>query len=415
MITLVIISVVGILSLSVIVVGYWLYARQNATDNVVSKYDLPYEYLNDEEALGELMDEFGYGELPPEDQASYLRAQEFYKHTPPHFHNVRGSSMTYNDMAIIREKGILGFEFGQDPCDDPRYVVQDRTEINFHNNSSPYSTCTSVLNYCLPIKGREFSDTIYFETKVFEFPNNTRNGHFLIGLVSKPYPEFRLPGYYVFSIGYESTGNLKINKPLPTPSQQHCGQHSVYNALVLPPLLQGDNVGFGYHISTGTIFITRNGNKLMDVMNGVRIDLYPAIGCFLANAQFHVNLGQAGFVWIEANVRKYGFISTSNFKKIKGERGIAALPLYNPGLVSDKLLAKGEPLPPKYPDNEIDFFGRPITNVYNLGSSSKLNEKHEKESSTAEPQEFNLQNQLYEPNATENTRLLNHINTYDSV
>ena len=82
---------------------------------------------------------------------------------------------------------------------------------------------------------------------------------------------------------------------------------------------------------------------------------------FSTNAKFQVNLGQLGFVWIEANVRKYGFVSTSDYKKISGDRGLASLPQYDKVIVEgDKVLDKGEELPPRYPEEELDFFGRTV-------------------------------------------------------
>lgn len=73
-----------------------------------------------------------------------------------------------------------------------------------------------------------------------------------------------------------------------------------------PPFVQGDVIGVGYRPRTGTIFFTRNGKKLEDVAHGLKAqNFFPAIG---ANgpATVHVNLGQSGFVFIEANVKKWG-------------------------------------------------------------------------------------------------------------
>ena len=70
--------------------------------------------------------------------------------------------------------------------------------------------------------------------------------------------------------------------------------------------MQGDVIGVGYRPRTGTIFFTRNGKKLEDVAHGLRSqNLFPAVG---ANGPctVHVNFGQAGFVFIEANVKKWG-------------------------------------------------------------------------------------------------------------
>lgn len=388
-------------------------------DDVFGFGDVPREFINDEETLNFLADEFDFTNLSPEEQQSYLRGEEFSKLTPPNFSNTRGKSYTHEDDLIIKDCGLNAFEFEQDQeILDTRYIVADKTEIHFIHNDTPYSTATSVLNYSLPVKNRTYSDIIYFETKVFEFDSSNENGHFAIGLVTKPYPSsFRLPGYNNFSIAYESTGNLKINKPFPTPLQQHMDVNSKFNAQVLPPLQQSDVVGFGYVVSTGTIFITRNGKKVMDVIKDCFIDLYPAVGCFLTNAKFQVNIGQLGYVWIEANVRKYGFISTSDYKKIGGDRGLASLPQYGElgKQDGDKLLDKGEELPPDYPEDELDFFGRSTKDIVRFGSSSKSqgvnNEKNEELDDevkpenishsviTDEPEEImDLRERLYEQN-----------------
>ena len=65
-------------------------------------------------------------------------------------------------------------------------------------------------------------------------------------------------------------------------------------------------IGVGYRPRTGTIFYTRNGKKLDDVAHGLKTqNFFPAVG---ANGPcvVHVNFGQAGFVFIEANVKKWG-------------------------------------------------------------------------------------------------------------
>lgn len=65
-------------------------------------------------------------------------------------------------------------------------------------------------------------------------------------------------------------------------------------------------MGVGYRPRTGTIFFTRNGKKLEDVAHGLKSqNLFPAVG---ANGPctVNVNFGQSGFVFIEANVKKWG-------------------------------------------------------------------------------------------------------------
>ena len=73
-----------------------------------------------------------------------------------------------------------------------------------------------------------------------------------------------------------------------------------------PEFLQGDVIGVGYRPRTGTVFFTRNGKKLEDVAHGLKTqNFFPTVG---ANGpcQVHVNFGQLGFVFIEANVKKWG-------------------------------------------------------------------------------------------------------------
>ncbi len=73
-----------------------------------------------------------------------------------------------------------------------------------------------------------------------------------------------------------------------------------------PQYVQGDVIGVGYRPRTGTIFFTRNGKKLDDIAHGLKTqNFFPTVG---ANGPctVHVNFGQMGFVFIEANVKKWG-------------------------------------------------------------------------------------------------------------
>ena len=73
-----------------------------------------------------------------------------------------------------------------------------------------------------------------------------------------------------------------------------------------PPLAEGDVLGVGYRPRTGAVFFTRNGKKLDDAYIGLtKHNLFPTVAADGA-ASIHVNFGQAGFVFIEANVKKWG-------------------------------------------------------------------------------------------------------------
>lgn len=100
-------------------------------------------------------------------------------------------------------------------------------------------------------------------------------------------------GLHKCSLAYTSSGERRYNQPF---------QGTPYG----PAFVQGDVVGVGYRPRSGTVFFTRNGRKLDDVAHGLKTqNFFPSVG---ANGpcHVHVNFGQLGFVFIEANVKKWG-------------------------------------------------------------------------------------------------------------
>jgi hypothetical protein len=78
-----------------------------------------------------------------------------------------------------------------------------------------------------------------------------------------------------------------------------------------PEYAEGDVIGVGYRPRTGTVFFTRNGKKLDDVAHGLKTqNFFPTVGA-KGPCQVHVNFGQLGFVFIEANVKKWGLAPTT--------------------------------------------------------------------------------------------------------
>lgn len=100
-------------------------------------------------------------------------------------------------------------------------------------------------------------------------------------------------GYHKTSVAYVSSGHRRYNQPFsPT--------------LYGPAYVQGDVIGVGYRPRTGSIFFTRNGKKLDEIAHNLKSqNFFPTVG---ANGPctVHVNFGQMGFVFIEANVKKWG-------------------------------------------------------------------------------------------------------------
>lgn len=137
----------------------------------------------------------------------------------------------------------------------------------------------------------KLNEVYYWEVKMYDKPPNTEVA---IGLATKPYPSFRLPGWNRFSVAYFASDGFKSHN-YPFTASSHG-----------PPLAEGDVLGVGYRPRTGTVFFTRNGRKMDDAYTGLqKYNLFPTVG---ANGPctLHVNLGQAGFVFIEANVKKWG-------------------------------------------------------------------------------------------------------------
>ena len=181
--------------------------------------------------------------------------QGFQKQYPPE--SVK-TEITLSQFLSIQEKGVLAWEF-----------VPDLE-----------AGCTSVNTK---------TEVTFLEVKLYDFPESTVCA---IGLATKPYPWFRLPGWNKRSVAYVSNGTRRISQPL---SAKPFGT----------AMKEGDVIGCGYRPRYGTVFFTHNGKKIDDAVMGHKSDLFPTIGA-MGPCSLHVNLGQMGFVLIEANIKKWG-------------------------------------------------------------------------------------------------------------
>ncbi|UZJ54308.1 hypothetical protein CBS101457_003628 [Exobasidium rhododendri] len=219
----------------------------------------------------------------------FARAKEWSLSFPP---GSQSTDITLSQFLTIQEKGVSAWSFDPDYESNPSVYVEARTEITFVADGEGMAPqegggCCVQSNLPLP----KVNEVYYWEAKMFTKPANT---NVAIGLASKPYPSFRLPGWSKFSVGFFSADGFKSHN-YPFTSQSYG-----------PAYLQGDVIGVGYRPRSGTVFFTRNGKKLEDAFIGLnRQNLFPTIGADGA-AEVHINLGQAGFVFIEANVKKWG-------------------------------------------------------------------------------------------------------------
>ncbi|KAL0466994.1 concanavalin A-like lectin/glucanase domain-containing protein [Neurospora intermedia] len=233
------------------------------------EYDDEQQFLREEAEALETMDDM--------QRTEYLRAKAFIAANPP---ESLQTDISLSQYLAIQEKGVSAWEF-EPELEIANCFVEARTEIEFFD-----SECTVMSNLPVPKQ----NEVYYWEAKIYDKPENTLIS---IGMATKPYPLFRLPGFHKYSVAYLSNGTRRYNQPFNATSYG-------------PQVVQGDVIGVGYRPRSGTIFFTRNGKKLEDVVHGLKSqNFFPSIG---ANGPciVHVNFGQAGFVFIEANVKKWG-------------------------------------------------------------------------------------------------------------
>ncbi|GLB36209.1 putative protein with domain in SPla and the RYanodine receptor [Lyophyllum shimeji] len=211
----------------------------------------------------------------------YIRAKDYQLQYPP---NSLPTDITLSQFLSIQEKGVSAWSFEPDYETVNSLLVHARTEITF----LPDPASSSCVQSNLPLP--KLNEVYYWEVKMFDLPETTTVS---VGLATKPYPPFRLPGLSRYSAAYHSNGDKSHNYP--------------FTATPFGPVLkEGDVLGVGYRPRTGTVFFTRNGRKMEDAFIGLsRWNLFPTIGAD-GPCSVHVNLGQAGFVFIEANVKKWG-------------------------------------------------------------------------------------------------------------
>ncbi|KAG6879715.1 hypothetical protein C0992_012563 [Termitomyces sp. T32_za158] len=211
----------------------------------------------------------------------YNRAKDYQLQYPP---NSLPTDITLSQFLSIQEKGVSAWSFEPDYETVNSLLVHARTEITF----LPDPASSSCVQSNLPLP--KLNEVYYWEVKMFDLPESTT---VTVGLATKPYPAFRLPGLSRYSVAYHSNGDKSHNYPFTA-------------APFGPALKEGDVLGVGYRPRTGTVFFTRNGRKMEDAFIGLcRWNLFPTIGAD-GPCSVHVNLGQAGFVFIEANVKKWG-------------------------------------------------------------------------------------------------------------
>ncbi|KAI0735225.1 concanavalin A-like lectin/glucanase domain-containing protein [Earliella scabrosa] len=215
------------------------------------------------------------------ERRAYLRSKEYQLQYPP---NSMPTDITLSQFLSIQEKGVSAWSFEPDFEALSSLLVHARTELTFLPD--PASASSVQSNLPLP----KLNEVYYWEAKMFDLPETT---NVAIGLATKPYPPFRLPGLCRHSVAYHSNGDKSHNFPF---TATPCGSS----------LKEGDVLGVGYRPRSGTVFFTKNGRKMEDAYTGLtNWNLFPTVGAD-GPCSIHINLGQSGFVFIEANVKRWG-------------------------------------------------------------------------------------------------------------
>ncbi|KAJ2342492.1 Protein ssh4 [Coemansia sp. RSA 2618] len=215
--------------------------------------------------------------LPDEDsRQSYELARAFERQYP---YGSVDTQLTSEQQALIREKGVDAWEF--DVNLDVNAMQQSKTEVLFMGGDNCVQT-----NLPLP----KSNSVYYFEVKLVEKPADVS---LWIGLATKPYPAWRMVGWNKFSAGYcTNSGSVHQNSPF---RGSRIGER----------LLVGDILGIGYQPRSGVMWFTRNGRRYKEIVSGMLYDLFPTISAD-GPCSFSANFGQRGFVFIEANVKRWG-------------------------------------------------------------------------------------------------------------
>ena len=106
--------------------------------------------------------------------------------------NSMSTDITLSQFLSIQEKGVSAWSFEPDYESNNGAIVTSRTEITFLNDGigmAPQEGGACCVQSNLPLP--RLNEVYYWECKVCEKPEET---NVAIGLTTKPYPSFRMPG-----------------------------------------------------------------------------------------------------------------------------------------------------------------------------------------------------------------------------
>ena len=112
------------------------------------------------------------------DKYAYTSSPAFVQANPP---ETAQTDISLSQFLAIQEKGVSAWEF-EPELEIANCFVEARTEIEFFD-----SECSVQSNLPVPKQ----NEVYYWEAKIYDKPDTSLIS---IGMTTKPYPLFRLPG-----------------------------------------------------------------------------------------------------------------------------------------------------------------------------------------------------------------------------
>ncbi|CAG8525553.1 2424_t:CDS:2 [Cetraspora pellucida] len=205
---------------------------------------------------------------------AYQRAMEYIRTHPPN-----------EDLPPYKEiqgkKGYSAWKFERGGHSE---VTREGKWVEFFFKSTEKNIESMIqTNYPFIMSGDlGFDDMMhYFEVTVKSISSQVNT--ISVGLTTKPYPYFRLPGYHVYSVAYHSDDGRKFNSGDPDGGAEYG-----------PTWGKGDTIGCGYRPDDGEIFFTINGKFLGVAFSELKHTWYPSIGTD-GSCELEVNFGDTEF------------------------------------------------------------------------------------------------------------------------
>lgn len=126
------------------------------------------------------------------------------------------TDISLSQFLAIQEKGVSAWEF-QPELEIANCFVEARTEIEFFDSETSVQTN-------LPVPKQ--NDVYYWEAKIYDKPETTMIS---IGMTTKPYPMFRLPGTSLALLPCCSLLTAQVS----TNTQSHINQQAIAGIISL--------------------------------------------------------------------------------------------------------------------------------------------------------------------------------------